>query len=76
VRLLTDCEEGMKNYEALKRQNAINEEKVGKKEVDMQELRNREQVKSSTILLDNMVLFTDLQIVFDEDAQQLDAKND
>ncbi|CAO3688901.1 unnamed protein product [Umbelopsis vinacea] len=53
VRLLTDCEEGMKNYEALKRQNAINEEKVGKKEVDMQELRNREQYL--TRMLNNLM---------------------
>jgi len=43
-RLLSDCEEGIKNYETLNRQNAINEEKIGKKELDMQELQNKEQV--------------------------------
>jgi NADH:ubiquinone oxidoreductase subunit D len=46
VRLLSDCEEGLKNFEAFKRQNAINEENITKKGLDMQELINKEQVYS------------------------------
>ncbi|KAG2185842.1 hypothetical protein INT43_002279 [Umbelopsis isabellina] len=46
VRLLSDCEEGLKNFEAFKRQNAINEENITKKSLEMQELINKEQYLS------------------------------
>ncbi|KAJ2957268.1 hypothetical protein NQZ79_g6971 [Umbelopsis isabellina] len=46
VRLLSDCEEGLKNFEAFKRQNAINEENITKKGLEMQELINKEQYLS------------------------------
>ncbi|KAI8581191.1 hypothetical protein K450DRAFT_233545 [Umbelopsis ramanniana AG] len=52
-RLLSDCEEGIKNYETLNRHNAINEEKIGKKELDMQELQNKEQYL--TRMLNNLM---------------------
>lgn len=66
----------MKNYEALKRQSAINEEKVGKKELDLQELSNREQVCTSNNSFKGSIPATNTPIVLDEDAQQFDAKND